>query len=1083
MLCSSCKFENNDESNFCTRCGNPLVRVCPVCHYRAAEDDLYCGICGTHLILSDLKVIPAKRSSMVSRKVEQLESNIQASSKNKNSERKTVTVLFADISGFTAMSEKLDPEEVTIIMNKCLSMMGDSVTKYEGYIDKYIGDCIMAIFGAPVTHENDPELALLAAIDMNKKIKEFNKDLPIKLEKPLTLHTGINTGLVVAGNMGSDARMDYTVMGDTVNLASRLESKAVNGQIFISAYTYHQTKNLFEFIKHEPVQVKGKKDPVDVYEVVRVLDDSEIKTSTTSQIPIVGREKEMQILSSCAQRLYDGEGQAIFLVSDPGFGKSRVQIELKKRFGKGDIQFIEGRSHSFSKNTPYHIFIDMFKRLCGIDADDLEETKLDKFVDNLPLLLGEDRDFLTYETKKSLVLIGRLLNLDLSDKFEVSIKDMSLQEINTATIRSISTVFEKFGKNKPVVLSLEDLHYADTPSIEIINAIISAASRTPILILCIFRPEKNTPSSKLIPYARRVLGDKALEITFDRLTRDDCESMVKYILGSKELPKELLDLVGIRSDGNPLFLQEILHSLRENGAIEITKEGTVKLLKELSSVMIPSSITGLIISRFDQFSSELRDFLSLASVVGATFSKNMMINFVSEDKLNEYIDILMDADMIFESSSFPDIKYSFHTSYIQEAVYSTLLLKRRQTLHKQVAQMILKLNETNPEEYVESLAYHFYEAADFINAYKYHVQSAYKSKNIFANELAARFFKKAIEISSNIEKPEPNISELNKSYSQVLELLGDMDGAIKALEDVISNQTRLLPKADAMRNIGRIEEKRGYKETAVKIYEDALKLIKNKTESLEYGMLLMNISWVLNRFRKVDEAIEKSSEALGLFEKLSSLENIALCCNNLAVFYENKGDFDTALDYNNRSLELFKKISNRRQIGNVELSLGYLYNKRGELQMALEHFTLSAKAMDMIGNSVGIATALLAKGRCYEDMKRYDEAEISLLSALRKYRELHMDRRVVATDVSLINVLLDKKDIVDAYKHIEEAMIVAKEHDFQSDIGKLNRLWARTLRYEGKEEESHNKYEEAYNKFIELHRDKDAVSVKKEMGE
>jgi len=221
---------------------------------------------------------------------------------------------------------------------------------------------------------------------------------------------------------------------------------------------------------------------------------------------------------------------------------------------------------------------------------------------------------------------------------------------------------------------------------------------------------------------------------------------------------------------------------------------------------------------------------------------------------------------------------------------------------------------------------------------------------------------------------------------------------------------------------------------------------------------------------------------LNLFEKLDSSDNIALCCNNLAVFYENLENFDTALEYNQRSLDLFKQTHNRRQIGNVELSLGYLYNKRGEMDKALEHFTLSANAMDIIGNSVGIATALLAKGRCYEDMKRYDEAEIALLSALRQYRELEMDRRVVATDVTLINVLLDKKDVIDAYKHIEEAMIVANQHDFKSDVGKLNRLWGRTLRYDGKENEAKNKYQDAFKIFTQLGREKDAKSVKKELG-
>ena len=1078
MLCPSCKFKNSKSSNFCTKCGTPLAFICAICHTVADKDDIYCGICGTHLISNNISFIKTKSTTLLTETTNQ---KIKQSTKNIDSQRKTVTVVFADISGFTAMSEKLDPEEVTTIMNKCLGIMGNCVVKYEGYIDKFIGDCIMAIFGAPTTHENDPELAILAAMDMNKKIKEFNKDLPLKLEKPLTLHIGINTGLVVAGNMGSDDRMDYTVMGDTVNLASRLESKAVNGQIFISAYTYNQIKNLFEVIKHDSVEVKGKKDPVAVYEIIRHLDDSEIKNNSIVDIPLVGRQKEIDMLINCASRLYNGEGQAIFLVSDPGFGKSRVQIELKKRFKKGDIQFIEGQAHSFSRNTPYLIFIDIFKRLCAIDSDDLNEAIIEKFSTGLILLLGEDKDFLTQEAKKAIVLIGKLLNLDIADHYEISIKDMSPQEINTATIRSISWVFTTFSRNRSVVLSLENLHHCDTASIEIINSIITAANTNPIMLLLLFRPVKNAPSAKLILYARKVLGDRSVEVTFDRLTRDDCESFVSYILESDNLPKELLNLIGSKSDGNPLFLQEIVHSLIDNGAIEKTKDGKVKILKKLDTVTIPGSITGLIMSRFDQLNEKLKELLNIASVIGPTFSQNLICELIGEDDLDKIIDALIDAEMIFESSSFPDIKYSFHTTYIQEAIYSTLLLKRRRAMHLSVADAIVKINH-NIIDHVESLAYHYTQANNMTSGYKYQAQSGIKAKNVFANETAAKFLSKAIEIGSKLKKPKPSVSSLNIEYSEVLELLGDMDGAIEAWKQVIEAEKDICIKANAMRNIGRIEEKRGYKETAIKIYEEALELIKSKSDSLEYAMLLMNISWVLNRFRKVNEAIDKANKALNLFEKLDSSDNIALCCNNLAVFYENLENFDTALEYNQRSLDLFKQTHNRRQIGNVELSLGYLYNKRGEMDKALEHFTLSANAMDIIGNSVGIATALLAKGRCYEDMKRYDEAEIALLSALRQYRELEMDRRVVATDVTLINVLLDKKDVIDAYKHIEEAMIVANQHDFKSDVGKLNRLWGRTLRYDGKENEAKNKYQDAFKIFTQLGREKDAKSVKKELG-
>jgi tetratricopeptide (TPR) repeat protein len=244
----------------------------------------------------------------------------------------------------------------------------------------------------------------------------------------------------------------------------------------------------------------------------------------------------------------------------------------------------------------------------------------------------------------------------------------------------------------------------------------------------------------------------------------------------------------------------------------------------------------------------------------------------------------------------------------------------------------------------------------------------------------------------------------------------------------------------------------------------------------------MNLSWVLNRLRRTDEAIAKALEALELFERENSKEHIALCCNNIAVFYENKEELEKALEYNIRSLELFKELKNRRQIGNVELSLGYLRSKRGEMQMALEHFIRSADAMDRIGNLVGTATALLAKGRSYADMGRHEEAEISLISALNNFKEMGMDRRVVATLVSLISLLLDNKNTKDVYEYIEEAQEISKRNHFSSDEAKILRLQGRAYRIDDKEDESNEKYKASYEMFTELQREKDAQSVKEEWG-
>ena len=1079
MKCPECNAENRDDANFCTKCGTTLRYVCSRCFTPAKEGDVYCAKCGSKLA-GGANVVYADsyrdNSSISTQQVDKY------SSSNVNSERKNVTVLFADLTGFTAMSEKLDPEDVTTIMNTCLDIMGNTIEEYEGYIDKFIGDAVMAIFGAPITHENDPELAIRAALEMSRRITEFNKTLPIKLEKPLSLHIGINTGLVIAGNMGSDKKMDYTVMGDTVNLSSRLEAKATAGKIYISAYTYNLTKNLFEFIEHEPVEVKGKKDPVAVYEVVRLLEDSEIKSVVQNELPLVGRVNEINILAQSASILEEGDGQVIFLVSDPGFGKSRVRNEAKKYFNEKikDIEFIEGVCHSYAKHSPYKLFIDIFKKLCDISSDDLSDTMAQKLEETLIFLLHEDSSLLSDEIKEAIVFIGKLLDVHLEKQYNIAFSEMLPQEVSASTIRAISWVFATISKNRVVVLSLEDLQYADTASIEIIMSLISFAQDRKIVLILTLRPERKSVASKLEPYARKILGDRVHMINFDRLTRRDSEELVKLILDVKELPKELVDFIGTRSNGNPLFIQEIVHSLINNKSIEV-KNSILEIKQNLSDIEIPDSINGLILARLDKLPKNARELTIHASVIGPSFSKKLIENVMQNRNIDDEIDTLIESDIIFESQSFPDVEYTFHTTFIQEAIYETLLLKRRRSLHLSVASALESMYSDRVKDFVEPLSNHYLEGNDLENAFKYFVQSGLKCKANFSNDNAAKFFKKSIEISESLKEVEPSPEILKEYYSEVLELQGELDDAIKSWKNVIETSDKPLVKANALRNIGRIEEKRGAKNIALEMYEKAIELAKEFPDSIEYGLILMNHSWVLNRFRKSQEALEKAMSALEIFERLDEKEHIALCCNNIAVFYESLNELDNALEFNERSISMFKELHNRRQLGNVELSMGYLLTKRGELDVALQHFTNSIEAMQRIGNKVGSATAGLAKGRCYSDMKKYDEAELSMLTALKDFKEIGIGKKVIATEISLIKILMEKRDTDGAYKHFENSMSIAQENSYDSDIGKLYALKAELLIMDKNEKKALEVYKKAHDIFIKIGRQKDADKVEKKM--
>ena len=442
----------------------PLFLICLKCSTPAQEGDQFCGGCGARLLqgagapLPVLAMAPAAAAAAVPAKRAGEPAAFE-------SERKNVTVLFADIAGFTAMSEKLDPEDVTNLMNGCLRMLADVVVRYEGYVDKFIGDCVMAIFGAPIAHENHPELAVRAALAMHKEMEEYNKTLPTKIDKKLALHTGVNSGMVIAGGVGSDMKMEYTVMGDTVNLASRLESIAKDGQIFVSGYTYNLTRHLFDFVTHEPIKVKGKQAPVAVYEVIKAKSVTAQDKTGDAAPPLVGRASEITTLETCARALMAGHGQAVLLISEPGIGKSRVQLELKNSFKPGEIQVIEGSCRSFSRSTSYAVFGEIFKALVGIDADDLAESMRDKLVKNLPLLLKLDPEALTPEAREAIVHIGSLLGLNLAEEFDVALDQMEAQEIKASIFRSVAWFYRQIAKQKPLMLVLENLHHADTTSI------------------------------------------------------------------------------------------------------------------------------------------------------------------------------------------------------------------------------------------------------------------------------------------------------------------------------------------------------------------------------------------------------------------------------------------------------------------------------------------------------------------------------------------------------------------------------------------------------------------------------------------
>lgn len=1076
MICSDCNHENRNGIKFCTRCGSSLYLLCPTCRQGVVEDDIFCGDCGVKLPhRTSRPVMP----SAVKRPVASGADGASSPPEALESARKHVTVLFADISGFTAMSEKLDPEDVTDLMNGCLTRLADTVVKYEGYVDKFVGDCIMALFGAPIAHENDPELAVRCALEMIQVTAEYNKKLPIKLEKPLSLHIGINSGMVVAGGVGSDKNMAYTVMGDTVNLASRLESIAGNGQIFISQYTHNLVRNKFEFNEHEPIKVKGKKNPVPVFEALGIKTVRSKDQAQQVQTPLIGRSREMQTMLARIDRLLNGEPQVVFLKSDAGIGKSRVQREIEAYLKDKQVQIIQGTCHSFSRSTSYYVFAEILKTLLDIDSTDLPETMAEKLATNLPLLTGADTEPLQDEVKEAIVFLGSILGLDLGDDYDISIRQMDAQDVMMSIFRSIRWFFGQLASSKPLILILEDLHYADTISIEVLHFLFESLGDMQILLLLLLRPEQGHPSMNLSLVAKRHLGDVCTELVFDRLKPGESDELVRSLFQRDDIPDPILIMVRNRADGNPFYIEAIVRDLAENHVIEISDAHPVKILKNLDDVAIPDTIQGMIVSRIDRLPADLKEVLQAAAVIGSVFKLDLLKRVVHDPALDDKLRRLTSLDMIFESKSFPEIEYSFKNILVQEAAYSCLLLKRQRELHSVVAQAITSGYHDRLEDYYELLAMHYQHAQDYANAYAYSVKSGLKAKKVFANRNAVDHFNTALVLSEQIERPDPPVAHVHILISEVYELTGDLDAAIDARTQAVNRLEDILQKADSQRNIGRIYEKQGKKEEALAVYEEVAALLEPYPESIEMARLLMNKSWVLNRMRRQDEAIEKCTRALELFEKHDAAEDIGQAHNNLAVFYEGKQDLDLALKHNLKSMSVFAGLNNKRKLANVQLSLGYVYDKRNEWDTALDYFESSIVTMEKIGNQYGAGTALMAKGRCYMDMGRLDEAESVLSRGLKIHRALNLSLKIIANDLALARVYLSKDAFDKARSYLEEARAIAVSDDNKSDLAKITHMEAMVLAKEG--QDAHPKYQQAIAMFQALGRDRDASRVQADL--
>jgi len=720
MECPECHTDNPDSRKFCRECGNKLFVICPVCSFENVPGDKFCGECGHQL-------------NEITKNKEESPTIL--------SERKNVTVLFSDMSGYTAMTERLDPEDVKDLMSRIFGEIAQVITKYEGFIERFIGDAVMAIFGVPKAHEDDPIRAIRAAREIHNLVEALSPNIEEKTGKKIGMHSGINTGLVVTGEVNV-RKGTHGITGDPVNLASRLEGLAKEGEIIVGEQTFRQAEGYFIFERLKPRKVKGKESEINVY---RVIAPSTRRTrfdvsSERGLTPLVGRKEEVNNLLDGFYRATKGHGQAFTIVSDAGLGKSRLLYEFRKAMANENATFLEGKCLSYSKSMAYHPIIDILKSNFDIQENDSDIKIKDKVINGLKSMDVDELTTLPY----------LLELLSVSDE-HIDHANISPEDMKDRIIEALKLISVKGSEIRPLIMAIEDLHWIDKSSEDAIKELVNVLPGSRIFLILTYRHE-------FVP--RWGVKSYLHQINLNRFVHQESISMIGRILDTEEIDPDLYKLIINKTEGIPFFIEEIVKYFTEAKLIE--RKDKYYLSKDVQNISIPATIHDVLMARIDSLPIGSKEVLQTGSVIEREFSYQLLkkIIDISENELLSQLSFLNETELIYERGVYPQSTYVFKHALTRDVIYSSILLKKKKIFHQKAGQAIEELFQDNISEYYGILVNHFVEAEIYEKAEQYAKLAGINADRAGSHQESVFFANKRIFCLENLPQTKKNQNKI-----------------------------------------------------------------------------------------------------------------------------------------------------------------------------------------------------------------------------------------------------------------------------------------------------------------------------------
>ncbi|HXW84917.1 MAG TPA: adenylate/guanylate cyclase domain-containing protein, partial [Candidatus Binataceae bacterium] len=650
-------------------------------------------------------------------------------------ERRQVTVLFGDIANYTALAEGLDPEEVHRIIQRCFELVTTEIHRFEGTINQYGGDGFMALFGAPLAHEDAPRRAVHAALAIQRALDAFGRELERERGLTVRMRIGINTGLVVVGRIADDLRLEYTAIGDTINLASRLQGAARPGSVVVSESTFRAIEGFFVTIELGELALKGHA-PVRAFEVsgARAHRTRLQVTAERGLTPLVGRERELGVLEELFGEVKGGHGQVVFLAGEAGIGKSRLLLEFRRKLESVGERFtwLEGRCVSFGQNIPLLPVIDQLRENFGLDERDGESEVIAKVERGMRAMEGLEGE---------IPYVRYLLSADPGDP---AVAAMDAAERRKRLFDALRALTLRGAALRSLVLVFEDIHWCDTSTREFLDFIMDSVAGAQVMMILTHRVGQSQP------FAPRTFHTA---LNLRHLSERQAVELAARVLGSADFPAELAAALEKRAESVPLFVEEVTKSLLDLGAL-VRENGNLRMTRPLSELSVPDTMQDIIMARLDRLGEDGRHAVQLASVIGRQFLVRLLERVAGlTGKLDGLLRELKSLEIVYEQGLLPEPAYIFKHAVIQDVAYQSLLVQRRKELHRAVGEAIEELYRDRLSEHYAELAHHFIRGELWVKAIEYSTLAGDQAARVFANVEAKKHYSNALDAAAKRSPP------------------------------------------------------------------------------------------------------------------------------------------------------------------------------------------------------------------------------------------------------------------------------------------------------------------------------------------